>query len=57
MRLGAGHPAGPFDVLAALPEEERTRLSVALPPAGGRGSAGRWPMAQTSPPFRSRRPA
>ena len=31
VRLGAGHPGGPFEVLAALPPEERQRLGLVLP--------------------------
>jgi hypothetical protein len=47
-RCGSGgHPAGPFDVLAALPEEERTRSSVALSPA----DAGAIPLADGPGPW------
>jgi len=31
MRLGAGHPAGPFEVLEALGQEQRDALGFALP--------------------------
>jgi len=31
MRLGAGHPAGPFEVLAGLALEDRERLGLMLP--------------------------
>ena len=39
MRLGAGHPGGPFEVLAALPPEERQRLGLALPENVGEPAA------------------
>ena len=41
MRLGAGHPGGPFEVLAALQPEERQRLGLARPEhVGEPASAG-----------------
>lgn len=35
LRLGAGHPAGPFEVLAGLPPAELDRLAVRVPPEAG----------------------
>ena len=31
MRLGAGHPAGPFEVIDSLPQEARERLGLSRP--------------------------
>ena len=31
MRLGAGHPAGPFEVLASLPADEQARFGLTAP--------------------------
>ncbi|WP_198597819.1 3-hydroxyacyl-CoA dehydrogenase family protein [Blastococcus atacamensis] len=48
MRLGAGHPAGPIEVLSALPPEDRDRLDVVRPaePTGttvtDEATAGAW---------------
>ena len=47
MRLGAGHPAGPFEVLATLPEEER--LGLFLPAAGPPAPAPDGGRAWTGP--------
>ncbi|MFW3168941.1 3-hydroxyacyl-CoA dehydrogenase NAD-binding domain-containing protein [Geodermatophilus sp. CPCC 206100] len=43
MRLGAGHPAGPFEVLAGLAPDDRDRLGLLLPAdetGGGLEAAG-----------------
>src|SRR3712207_2237175 len=33
MRLGAGHPAGPLEILSGLTPEDRDRLGLGAPPA------------------------